>query len=199
MQHIALLGDSIFDNGVYVYNGLDVIGHFKRILPQGCKVTLCARDGSSIAEIPRQIQRLPNDVTFIAVSVGGNDVLLHYDLINPQSGRRNVLEEMDFILTKFHEEYRSAIQQVKSLGKPMLICTIYNGNLPVEQSAAAKSALAAFNDKIYWVANELMVPVLELRGICTEEDDYANGIEPSAKGGGKIAQAILCGMQRLAG
>jgi len=73
----------------------------------------------------------------------------------------------------------------------MCLCTIYNGNLAEELSGPAQAAVAVFNDKIYMVANELGLPVLELRRICTEPSDYANPIEPSSKGGAKIAKAIL--------
>ena len=35
-----------------------------------------------------------------------------------------------------------------------------------------------------------MLPVLDLRLVCTEAADYSNAIEPSSVGGAKIARAI---------
>ncbi len=34
MNHVVLLGDSIFDNAAYVHGGADVTTHLKSILPQ---------------------------------------------------------------------------------------------------------------------------------------------------------------------
>jgi hypothetical protein len=34
------------------------------------------------------------------------------------------------------------------------------------------------------------MPAIELRHVCTEPADYANPIEPSVRGGAKIARAI---------
>lgn len=42
MEHIVLLGDSIFDNKVYVDEAPDVVGHLRNILPRDWKATLCA-------------------------------------------------------------------------------------------------------------------------------------------------------------
>ena len=35
------------------------------------------------------------------------------------------------------------------------------------------------------------IPLIDLRLVCDEDSDYANEIEPSEKGGGKIANAIV--------
>jgi hypothetical protein len=55
---------------------------------------------------------------------------------------------------------------------------------------AAATALAVFNDAILRAAVEHRVDVIELRLVCTEPADYANPIEPSVRGGAKIARAI---------
>jgi hypothetical protein len=47
-----------------------------------------------------------------------------------------------------------------------------------------------FNDVILLTAFELSLPVIELRLVCNEPADYANPIEPSGRGGRKIALAI---------
>ena len=54
----------------------------------------------------------------------------------------------------------------------------------------AVAGLTAFNDRIIRAAFARGLPLLDLRLICTEEGDYANPIEPSARGGEKIARAI---------
>ena len=44
--NITLVGDSIFDNGVYVARGESVIDHLRKMLPQGARATLLAKDGA---------------------------------------------------------------------------------------------------------------------------------------------------------
>jgi hypothetical protein len=70
------------------------------------------------------------------------------------------------------------------------VCTVYNGALEPDRAGIARVALALFNDVILRTAIDLHLDALELRSLCTEPDDYANPIEPSGKGGLKIARAI---------
>jgi hypothetical protein len=53
------------------------------------------------------------------------------------------------------------------------------------------TALNIFNDCILREAITHGLPVLDLRLICTEVEDYANEIEPGIPGGKKIAAGIL--------
>jgi hypothetical protein len=53
-----------------------------------------------------------------------------------------------------------------------------------------RSGIALFNDCITRAAFCRHVPLIDLRLICTEAADYANPIEPSVRGGAKIARAI---------
>ena len=46
MKEVVLLGDSIFDNAVYVGGGPDVCQQVSERLPEGWKATLLAIDGS---------------------------------------------------------------------------------------------------------------------------------------------------------
>lgn len=50
--------------------------------------------------------------------------------------------------------------------------------------------LMMFNDVIVRRAVERRLDVIELRAICTALGDYANPIEPSGRGGLKIARAV---------
>ena len=71
--HVVLLGDSIFDNAIYVPNELPVIEQLRQVLPAGSSATLCATDGAQTANVAAQIARIPADATHLIVSVGGND------------------------------------------------------------------------------------------------------------------------------
>lgn len=81
MGHVALLGDSIFDNGAYTGGEPDVVWHLRAMLPDGWQATLLAVDGSTMSSIPAQCGRLPRDATHIVLAVGGNDALMQQDLL----------------------------------------------------------------------------------------------------------------------
>jgi hypothetical protein len=52
-------------------------------------------------------------------------------------------------------------------------------------------ALTAFNDAITHEAFAAGLPLIDLRILCNQDEDFANPIEPSAQGGQKIANAIV--------
>jgi hypothetical protein len=59
MNHLVLLGDSIFDNAAYVNGGPDVIKHLRSILPRDWQATLLAVDGSVTTDVIDQIAHIP--------------------------------------------------------------------------------------------------------------------------------------------
>ena len=190
--HVALLGDSILDNGAYTSGGPDVARQLTTMLPAGWRASLLAVDGAMMGDLEHQLYGLPADVTNVVVSIGGNDVLQNLEVL-----RLKVKSSSEALLALgkraqgFERGYRAAIDRVRKLDLPTTICTIYNGNLTGDEGAAARVALMAFNDVILRVAFELNLPVIDLRLVCREPADYANPIEPSSRGGEKIAQAIL--------
>src|SRR5258705_13095653 len=105
MTHIALLGDSIFDNAAYVAGGPDVVRQVRELLPSGWRATLNAVDGAVIDDLPQQLQRLPADASHLVVSVGGNDALGEAALLDQKVG--SVAEALELI-TQVRERFRSA-------------------------------------------------------------------------------------------
>jgi lysophospholipase L1-like esterase len=191
-RHVALLGDSVLDNGAYTLGGPDVVSQLTSMLPAGWRASLLAVDGAMMGDLAHQLDRLPGDVSHVVVSIGGNDVLQYLDVLRlPMKSSSEALLNLGKHAQSFERGYRSAIDLVRKLGQPMTICTIYNGNLSGEEGAAARVALMAFNDVILRVAFESQVRVIDLRLVCTEPADYANPIEPSVRGGEKIARAIV--------
>ena len=74
---------------------------------------------------------------------------------------------------------------------PTAVCTIYNPPYAEPESQRVfVTALCLFNDTILRAAHRSGFPVIDLRAICTTDEDYANPIEPSSAGGGKIARVI---------
>jgi len=189
--HVVLLGDSIFDNHRYVTPGPDVVTQLRAQLPHRSSATLRAVDGAVTAGLGGQLRDIPAEATHLVVSIGGNDALQNADLLTQRvSNSAEALSAFAARLSRFESSYRDAIRRVIARGLPTTVCTIYNGNLDEAQATAARMGVALFNDVILRAALEQQVDVLELRHVCSEPADYANPIEPSVRGGLKIARAI---------
>jgi hypothetical protein len=191
MPHLVLLGDSIFDNGVYVPGHPAVIEQVRSALPGDWQATLLAVDGNVAIDVIRHLERLPADATHLAVSTGGNNALIASSVLaQPARSVSEVLHEMADIQGDFRREYRTMLADVLGRRMPTVVCTIYDAIPGLERDAAA--ALTLFNDVILREAIAAGIPVLELRLLCDEASDYSplSPIEPSHLGGRKIAEAL---------
>ncbi|MDP8913754.1 MAG: SGNH/GDSL hydrolase family protein [Pseudomonadota bacterium] len=191
MSHIVLLGDSIFDNGVYVPGQPDVVKQLRSALPDAWTATLCAVDGAVTRSVAGQLARIPSGATHLVVSVGGNDALGESHLLS--SGVRMVAEAISLLAEaqeRFARAYVDMLRSVLGMELPTAVCTIYDTPSTAPNHRVIRSALALFNDVITRAAFSEGLPLIDLRLICSEDEDYANPIEPSAKGGEKIAAAI---------
>ena len=193
VAHVVLLGDSIFDNGAYVAGGPDVITQLRALLPPDWSATLRAVDGAVVDDVAGQLTRVPTDATHLAISAGGNDALGQIDLINrPARSTAEVLGLLADAASAFETRYRRMLAGIVSRKLAVVVCTIYNGNFAdLLTQRLASTALTVFNDAILRVAIEARIPVVDLRLVCSERADYANPIEPSTRGGAKIARAVL--------
>ncbi len=192
MSHVVLLGDSIFDNAAYVGGAPDVVQQVRQRLPYGSKATLRAVDGSTTEDVRGQVRRLPADATHLIVSVGGNDALSSSDFLGaPARSIAEALTGLSDIAEEFERRYHGMLTEVLAYRIPTAICTVYYPRFPdAVLQRIAVTGLTVFNDCIIRAAFARGIPLLDLRFVCTEEGDYANPIEPSAQGGGKIAKAI---------
>ena len=192
MPHVVLLGDSIFDNAAYVPGQPDVIRQLRARLPAGWQATLGAIDGDVTTGVEGQLRRAPPDATHLVVSVGGNDALRHVSVLDePLRSMGEALTRLSDLTGGFERQYRAMLDAVLSRNLPTAICTIYNPRFPdPRMQRLAVTALVHFNDVIIRAAFTRGLPLLDLRLICDEDTDYANPIEPSARGGEKISAAI---------
>jgi hypothetical protein len=190
-SHLVLLGDSIFDNAAYTRGAPDVLTQLRSLLPQGWRATLCAVDGAATGGLAAQLTCVPRDASHLVIAIGGNDALQNSDLLSmPVTSSAQALEAFADRLTAFEGSYRRAIGEAMALQRPIVVCTIYNGALEAERARIARVGIALFNDVILRTATALGLDTVELRAVCNEPADYANAIEPSARGGLKIARAI---------
>jgi hypothetical protein len=92
---------------------------------------------------------------------------------------------------EFARNYRAMLDGILERRLPTAVCTIYDARFPdPQEQRLVVTALSIFNDVITREAFARRLPLIDLRLICDEPDDYANPIEPSAKGGDKIAGVI---------
>ena len=195
MRHVVLLGDSIFDNGIYVPGHPAVIEQLRDKLPEAWSATLLARDGDVTGDVAQQIEDLPEDATDLVISAGGNDALGHSHLLDKVDSLVELPEVLAEVLPSFEHAYAAMLEEVLALGRSTTVCTIYD-RCPFPQAEWRERvpiALEAFNNYILDMAAARDVSAIELRDICTDTNDYStvSPIEPSHIGGEKISRAIL--------
>jgi hypothetical protein len=193
MAHIVLLGDSVFDNAAYVAGGPDVVRQLRDLLPGGGRATLRAVDGAVTGSVARQLVDLAADATHLAVSVGGNDALGHMGVLEDAANSiAGALTRLADIGGGFRRDYTAMLDVVLARGLPTVLCTIYEPRFPDPRlQRLGVTALTLFNDVITRAAFARGLPLIDLRLVCDRDEDFANPIEPSVKGGAKIAGAIL--------
>lgn len=192
MKHVVLLGDSIFDNKAYVGAGPDVVAQLREALPEGWTATLSAIDGAVTSDVKSQLKTVPKDATHLLVSAGGNDALQHEHVLREWAlSVAGVLDKLATIRSGFRKDYAAMLDAVVARKLPTAVCTIYAPRYAdPELRAIAATGLAVFNDTILHEAFARSLPVIDLRIMFDDDADYANDIEPSVKGGAKIARAI---------
>jgi lysophospholipase L1-like esterase len=193
MKHIVLLGDSVLDNAAYVGpQEPDVRRQLQGLLHPGAHATLLARDGSVLGDIPAQLRKLPGDATHVVISAGGNDALAVSGVLDERADSvAGALDRLATVADDFSSQYSEMLQNALVHTPSTAVCTIYQPRYPdPNRRRIAAAALSLLNDHITRQAFAAGVTLIDLRLICDRDDDFANPIEPSAKGGAKIASAI---------
>ena len=131
MNHIVLLGDSIFDNGAYVSGGPAMLKQLRAILPPDFKATLLAVDGSVTTDVIAQISKIPASATHLIVSAGGNDGLSRVDILQkPARSVGDAVDQLAALRVEFCQNYRRMLTALLALKKPLAVCTVYDPNFP---------------------------------------------------------------------
>jgi hypothetical protein len=190
-QSIVLLGDSILKNNSYVSNGKAVDNILQeRSLKNDKNIELysLAENNSKIVDVYSQINKIPlsinNKSTTIFLSSGGNDILSFYVDQNGDTSDTGFLNTM----LAAYKKLVKAIQTRVDLCQIVLLDVYYPTS---NQFAQYKPILEEWNGLIADYARENSFGLLQISQIVTSNDDFTLGIEPSEKGGEKIAQSIL--------
>ena len=182
---IVLLGDSILKNNSYVSNGKGIDNILEE---RNQNVVSLAENNSKIVDVYRQIGKIPLDINNVSTSIflssGGNDILSFY-----------VDQHGDTTDTGFLNTMLAAYKKlVKSIQTRMNKCQIVIVDIyyPVSNPFAQyKPIIEEWNTLISNYAVENSFQLLQISQSVTSSDDFTLGIEPSEKGGEKIAQLIL--------
>ena len=183
-------------------------------------ITNNAVDGDTMYDLQYNHLDTPDieEASHIIVSIGGNDLLHNISFLQKTSelskvmskdariekwgvrelnpSRNRVFEETYFeIIQPFSKQYETIVANLSNHRAKLLLCTVYEGDLVdsdefSDVNNSSKTMVSVFNDIVYRTANKYGADVLELREIFVSSEDYANPIEPSHIGGGKLAKAI---------
>jgi lysophospholipase L1-like esterase len=191
MPHLALLGDATLANGKHTAPEPDTATILRQLLPDWT-VTLLAVEGSTMAVIRSQLQRLPPGVDMIALSVGGNDAMQHVDVLQqPALSSGETLDALAKLANDFETKYDQLVQAMRSLAPRLLVCTIYEPPLVGANTARRGTViLTMLNDRILRTAGRWGLEALDLRSILNTLADFKLQIQPSAAGAAKIAQGL---------
>jgi hypothetical protein len=192
-RHIVLLGDSILDNGAYVDPGHSVVEQLGALLSGSGRATLLARDGSIISSVGAQLASVPADASLLVISAGGNDALRATAVFEtPTHTVGDAVIELRTIVREFAANYEAMLDRATTTSLPTVLCTIYDVQFDDDRlGEVGNTALGLLNDAITRAAARRLLPVLDLRVMFSERADYANAIEPSVQGAGKLARGIL--------
>ncbi len=191
--HVVLLGDSVFDNAGYLRGaGPDLLAQLRTRLTQSWQTTRLARGGSVASDVLGQLGLLPRSATHLVISAGGNDAGRREDVLGEAT--RSVAEGLARIAAireDFARDYATMLDAALASGLPVAACTIYDPRFPEPgRRQVSIVALAAFNDIITREAFARGIALLDLRLICSREEDFAAPTGPSVQGGAKIAAEI---------
>lgn len=191
MPHLVLLGDGILANGAHTRQEPDTASTIRQLLP-GWTVSLLAAEGSPIAAVSTQLQRLPANADLVVLSVGGNDAMEHTDILQqPAASSGETLDALIKMVEGFTDRYDAAVKTVRDRAPRIVLCTIYEPPLVGKNTASrARILLTLLNDRVLRTAYRWGLDVLDLRAICTSPGDFTLQIAPSAAGAAKIGRAI---------
>lgn len=195
--HIVLLGDSTLDNGRYLnlaFGELSVEKQLsKRCIERGWEMTILAQDGSLLDDVlVRQLPLIPDHVTHIVLSASGNDLL---SLLNQMVVANFTIGSMYSAigegLKQVSARYHGLLQTLKGLGCHLACCTVYRPNFNhIFFKSLAIFSLGMHNSRITQTAVDLDCSVIDLANMFDCQEDFANPLELSTRGGAKVVENV---------
>jgi len=181
-KNVVLIGDSILNNSAYVSQSQSVADILSNKLLGKGTVYNFAKDGATIADCYAQLDKLSFDLnnsnTTIFISCGGNNIL---------NSRQT--EKID--ATNLFAEYSELLKSVKSrvFSADLYVLNLYtpaNGHY-----TSYKPVINQWNQMLETNASVLGYQVAKIDDLLVAEEDFVYSIEPSFKGGKKMASKIV--------
>jgi len=184
---IVLLGDSILKNNSYVKNGMSIEDILRE--EKGDKLHCLALNNSTVVDVYSQIDSIPlelnNENTTIFLSSGGNDILLQYvDKHDSDVSDSHVLNVIFIAYKKMVKSLQTKMNKVK-----IVLIDIYYPTS--NQFSQYKPIVQEWNQLLEKYSDEKSYGLIKISKTVTASDDFTLSIEPSEKGGEKIARSIL--------
>ena len=179
--NLILMGDSVFNNTNYVGKGHSINDIMNKNYNN---VTIVAQDNAVINDLKQQYKLIPNSKnesnSKIVVSIGGNDLLNHYQINN--------ISDTKYVNTIFNN-YVSNIEYLTDNFKgEVIICNIY---YPQEKSyKKLYPIIDNWNQKINKFSITHNLKVVNLDEFVNEKHHFVKNIEPSYQGGLAIKQSM---------
>ena len=200
MTTLYTFGDSILDCGRYnefgVHPGQLLVQNDDRLFPDfkgqdlvsrsSARLEHRARDGSTVANLPAQVQGLRVEGTAIAlITVGGNDLL------------RGLIQDTGAGITTFATALDTFVQQLPI--RPVLLGNVYDPTLGDDSRnfsgvdpAIARKNLQRMNAAIQQIANRYGQFVdLHAHFLQGDPSWFTATIEPSLRGASEVRRAFL--------
>ena len=186
-NNIVLLGDSILKNNSYVKNGQSIEDILRE--KKGDNLYCLALNNSTVVDVYSQIDSIPleinNENTTIFLSSGGNDILSQYvDKRDSDVSDSHVLNVIFIAYKKMVKSLRVKMNKTK-----LVLIDIYYPTS--NQFSQYKPIVQDWNNMLEKYAREKSFGLIQISKSVTASDDFTLSIEPSEKGGEKIARSIL--------
>ena len=147
-----------------------------------------AANNSTIVDIYSQLDNIPvkinNDKTTIFISSGGNDILSQYVDRESDISNTHILN----VIFIAYKKLVKGIQTKMNKSKIVLIDIYYPTS---NQFTQFHPIVKEWNNLIENYASKNSFGLLQISKSVTSSDDFTLSIEPSEKGGEKIAHSIL--------
>ena len=181
---IFLLGDSVLNNSKYVSNNESVYEYVKQ---KNTNTYLYAKDDSTIVDLYTQLNNIPSDITeeeekntSVVISIGGNDILKMTTTDSSTKVNELFQKYMDF-LSSLRSKFPS-IKQIVLLSLYYPPKSMYHKYYPY---------IDKWNQLLEENSFKMDYKIIQTNKIMTNTEDFIFDIEPSVKGGEKIANILL--------
>ena len=156
---------------------------------KGDNLYCLALNNSTIVDVYSQIDSIPlelnNENTTIFLSSGGNDILSQY--VDKHDSDVSDSQVLNVIFIAYKKMVKS-LQTKMNKSKIVLIDIYYPTS---NQFSQYKHIVQEWNNLLEKYAREKSYGLIQISKSVTASDDFTLSIEPSEKGGEKIARSIL--------